>query len=72
MKINNLLFLDENFKKSSFSALQYPACVAVAIDKAGNVAIRDTKDDNKTTLYFNQAEWSAFIKGVKNNEFNVD
>lgn len=65
------LFLDENFKKSSFCALQYPICVSVAISEDGNVAVRDTKDDSKTTLHFNKDEWNAFIKGVKNNEFDI-
>lgn len=67
--MKNNVFLDEDFKKSSFSALQYPACVSVAKDKDGNVAVRDTKDSLKNTLYFNKMEWDAFIKGVKNNEF---
>jgi hypothetical protein len=63
------VFSDDDFKKSSFSALQYPACVSVARDTEGNVAVRDSKDQSKATLYFNKMEWDAFIKGVKNNEF---
>lgn len=65
------LFLDDDFKKSSFSALQYPMCVSVAISQNGDVAVRDTKDKSKKTLHFNKGEWDAFIKGVKNNEFDI-
>ena len=65
-------FLDEDFKKSSFSSMSRPGpgrCVAVA-QKDGVIAVRDTKDASKTTLCFTKEEWEAFIAGVKQGEFD--
>lgn len=45
-------------------------CVAVAITPQG-VAVRDTKDSQKTTLFFNHDEWDAFVKGVKESQFDL-
>ncbi len=45
-------------------------CVSVKI-RPDNVQVRDIKDSAKTTLTFNHAEWQAFIKGVKEGEFDV-
>jgi hypothetical protein len=42
----------------------------VARDSQG-VAIRDSKDPSKTTLEFNNGEWSAFLEGVRKGEFEV-
>jgi len=56
------------FRTSSFSWVK-SMCVAVRIGK--KVAVRDTKNPKKATLNFGRAEWRAFIKGVKNNEFDV-
>ncbi|MCA9359003.1 DUF397 domain-containing protein [Candidatus Kaiserbacteria bacterium] len=33
--------------------------------------IRDTKSPNGPTISYSKDEWSAFIKGVKNGEFDV-
>ena len=35
------------------------------------VDIRDTKSPNGPTISYSKDEWSAFIKGVKNGEFDV-
>ncbi len=45
-------------------------CVAVKRD-ADSVSVRDTKDPTDTTLTFTKKEWSIFIDGVKNGEFDV-
>ncbi len=45
-------------------------CVAVKISDEG-VGVRDTKDVNDTTLNFSREEWGAFIKAVKDGEFDV-
>jgi hypothetical protein len=45
-------------------------CVAVRIGNT-TVEVRDTKDSNSQTLSFTRDEWSAFIKGVKLNEFDL-
>lgn len=61
---------DTSFKKSTFSDGRPYRCVKVAIRPEG-IAVRDTKDSNKKTLFFKKNEWSAFVKGVKNGEFDI-
>ena len=60
---------NSDFKKSSCSRI-ITWCVAVAITPKG-VAVRDTKDNKKRTLFFTRDEWKAFVAGVKNDEFGV-
>jgi hypothetical protein len=61
---------DEDFRKSSWSKNNPKTCVMVAIKPEG-IAIRDSKDSSKSTLFFNHEEWSAFLKGVNNGEFET-
>lgn len=61
---------DEDFKKADGSWGFVQNCVSVARVTEG-VAVRDTKDPSKTTLFFTHDEWRAFVVGVKNNEFEV-
>ena len=60
---------DSDFRKSRWSKNNPKTCVMVAIKLEG-VAVRDSKDATKTTLFFSHDEWNAFVKGVKDNEFN--
>jgi Domain of unknown function (DUF397) len=46
-------------------------CVEVARLADGSVALRDSKDVRKSAHVFDREEWSAFITGVKNGEFDV-
>lgn len=48
------------------------ACVEVAyLD--GHVGVRDTKDQGVgPVLAFNEKEWTAFLDGMRNNEFALD
>ena len=46
-------------------------CVEVARLADGSVALRDSKDVRKAAHLFDREEWSAFITGVKNGEFDV-
>ncbi len=64
--------VDKDFVKSSFSKNNPKTCVAVAVKKEG-VALRDTKEDslNRSTLFFTQDEWRAFLQGVKAGEFDA-
>ena len=59
----------DNFKKSSFCE-KGKCCVEVALDQA-SVSVRNTKNPT-TIIQYTIAEWKAFIKGVKNGEFDVD
>ena len=60
---------DGDFKKSVRSRI-ITWCVAVAVTPEG-VAVRDTKDPSKKTLFFTREEWRAFTGGVKDGEFEV-
>ena len=57
------------FRKSSYSQYTPNACVEVA-NSDNVVVIRDSKNCSGPRLEFSQAEWDAFIKGVKNGEFD--
>ena len=61
-----------SFKKSSFSPAKawQPGCVAVSISSDG-VLVTDTKNPGQV-LSFTILEWDAFIKGVKNCEFDIE
>jgi hypothetical protein len=59
---------DTDFRKSSWSKNNPKTCVLVAKNQEG-VAVRDSKDNTKRTLYFTHEEWSAFTRAVKANEF---
>jgi hypothetical protein len=45
-------------------------CVEVAITDEG-VAVRDTKDRTKNPHIYTHSEWTAFIAGVKDGEFDL-
>ena len=60
---------DEDFKTSMRTG-KHVFWVEVAIKPEG-VAVRDSKNQDKGTLFFNHGEWSAFIGGVKDGEFDV-
>ena len=47
-------------------------CVEVARLADGRVAIRDSKDVRKAAHVFDREEWSAFVTGVKNGEFDLE
>jgi hypothetical protein len=59
---------DSDFKKSSWSDFPKKVCVQIASTSEG-VAIRDSKDSTKTTLFFSHDEFQAFKKGVAAGEF---
>ena len=60
---------DDQFQVSTKTS-PFINCVSVARTKRG-IAVRDTKDKKKTTLYYNKKEWNAFIQGVKLGEFDI-
>lgn len=45
-------------------------CVEVAVDPAGGRWLRDTKDRTLPAFRFTQSEWSAFIGGIKDDQFD--
>ncbi len=63
-------FEDKDFKKTSWTKENACLCVEVAIKPEG-VAVRNSNDRSKNTVFFTPNEWAAFVKGVKGNEFNA-
>ncbi|MEV1175918.1 DUF397 domain-containing protein [Nonomuraea sp. NPDC049784] len=47
-------------------------CVEVAPLADGNVALRDSKEQDGPVLVFTPAEWAAFTAGVREGEFDPD
>jgi hypothetical protein len=58
-----------DFRKSSWSKNNPKTYVMVA-KKSEGVAIRDSKDPEKETLFFTHEEWGAFKNGVAGGEFD--
>ena len=56
------------FRISSFC--DFGNCVEVGQLPGGAVAVRDTKD-RESSLVFTPDEWTAFVAGVKNGEFDL-
>jgi Domain of unknown function (DUF397) len=46
-------------------------CVEVADNLPGVIAVRDSKSPTGPALVFTQAEWAAFVGGVKDGEFDL-
>lgn len=63
---------DSHFVKSSYTNPGgiINRCVSVAIRPEG-VAVRNSNDETKKTVFFTVQEWDAFIKGAKDGEFDV-
>jgi hypothetical protein len=47
------------------------ACVEVADNLPGMVAVRDSKNPNGPTLTFAAATWAQFVEGAKAGEFDI-
>ncbi|WP_157253150.1 DUF397 domain-containing protein [Nonomuraea typhae] len=61
----------QNWIKSSRCNGQ-TACVEFAFLADGNVALRDSKEQDGPVLAYSPAEWEAFVLGVKAGEFDTD
>ncbi|MEO3889215.1 DUF397 domain-containing protein [Nonomuraea sp. B5E05] len=62
--------LSDGWRKSSFSS-GAGECVEFARGAGGEIMIRDSKDPSGPALVFTPREWRAFVKGVRNDEFDV-
>ncbi|MFI7151166.1 DUF397 domain-containing protein [Nonomuraea sp. NPDC050022] len=57
--------------KSSRSGSNGGNCVEVAELPGGHRGLRDSKNPSGPALIFTPGEWSAFIGGVKDGEFDL-
>ena len=57
------------WQKSSYS-MGSGDCVELAQLATGEVAVRDSKDQAGPILLFSTSEWTAFVNGVRNCEFD--
>jgi hypothetical protein len=55
------------FRRSSYSWDNN--CVEVA-DSGFDIAVRDSEDPNGPVLIFSYRDWDAFLKGVRDGEFD--
>lgn len=58
---------EELFRRSSFST--QGNCVEVG-NRGDHVVLRHSRHREQGTLVFSQAEWAAFVLGVKHGEFD--
>ena len=61
---------DQQFVSSSYSG-GGPNCVEVARGSNGRVLVRHSKDRSGPELSFTESEWTAFLRGVKDDEFDL-
>ena len=57
------------FTKSSHSGVG--SCVEVRLLVNGTVGVRDSKDVSQPALVFTPPEWTAFLAGVRDGEFDL-
>jgi hypothetical protein len=60
-----------NWKKSSRSNGGGGNCVETTTLPDGGHAVRDSKDRDGAILFFTPGEWTAFVGGVKDGEFDL-
>ncbi len=60
-----------NWRKSTRSGGGGDNCVEVAFSVEGDIGVRDSKNPSGPVLEFNQAEWEAFIEGIRLGEFDI-
>lgn len=61
--------VDAAFRTSSYTD-SHQSCVEVAVTPGGGRWLRDTKDRTRPAHYYTPVEWDAFIRGVKDGEFD--
>ena len=59
------------WRKASYSSTNGGACVEVAGNLPGIVAVRDSKDPSGPVLVFAPDEWRAFTAQVRAGQFDL-
>lgn len=67
--MSELIISGKTFKKSTYSPVLLFRCVSVSI-QPNKVLVTHSSGD-KPILEFTHDEWDAFLKGAKNNEFEL-
>lgn len=62
--------LTTEWRKSTYSNGQ-ASCVEVRAGQPDAVAVRDSKDRGGPELGFTAGAWAAFVRGVKQGEFDL-
>ena len=57
------------YVKSTYSGAS--GCVEVRLLEDGTVGLRDSKDRSKEPHLFTAQEWTAFLAGVRDGEFDL-
>ena len=57
------------WKRSTFCSES--SCVEVALSDGSAIGLRDSKLSHSPVLTFTAEEWTAFVRGVKNGEFDL-
>jgi len=60
-----------DWRKASYSNGNGGACVEVARNLPGIVAVRDSKDRNGPALAFAPASWQALLDGIKSGALDL-
>jgi len=60
-----------DWRKSSYSGTNGGNCVEIARNLPGVVAVRDSKDRQGPALVFTPDEWTAFLAGVRADQFHL-
>ena len=58
-----------DYRKSTYCGAG--SCVEVRQLNDDTIAVRDSKDRSKPPHLFTRAEWTAFLAGVRNGEFDL-
>lgn len=58
------------WRKSTYSGDQGD-CVEVRPNLRGGVDVRHSQDPDGITIHYTDSEWTAFIAGAKNGEFDI-
>jgi hypothetical protein len=59
-----------DWRKASYSSTNGGACVEVAANLPGAVAVRDSKDPAGPALTFSPQEWATFTARVRAGQFD--
>jgi Domain of unknown function (DUF397) len=60
-----------DWRKASYSTNNGGACVEIAANLPGVVAVRDSKDPDGPALGISPRQWTAFTSAVRHGDFDL-